>query len=135
MAAFATAVGAGDHGDERLDWLLCDHERHIVRLIQRHMERAGHTVVCTHDGQAAIDETQKRIENGEKVFDKIVLGLLLPKKDGFEVLRWIRTHPQTDKIWVALKIAKSQDYEVFQEMPYTADMYFTDPVNPRDLLR
>jgi DNA-binding response OmpR family regulator len=98
------------------------------------MERAGHTVVCTYDGQAAIDEMQKRIETGEKMFDKVVLGLMLPKKDGLEVVGWIRTHPQTEKVWVALKIAKSQDYEVFQDM-YTADMYFTAPVIPGDLIR
>ena len=108
--------------------LVCDDERHIVRLIQVNLERAGYTVVTAYDGKDGLEKVKS-----EKP-DMLVLDVMMPYMDGFEVLKTLRRDPATDTLPVIMLTAKAQDKDVFEGYHYGADMYLTKPFNPNELL-
>jgi CheY-like chemotaxis protein len=72
--------------------LVVDDERHIVRLIQVNLERQGYNVVTAHDGKEALEKVAS-----EKP-DLVVLDVMMPYMDGFEVLRTLRRNPETAEL-------------------------------------
>jgi two-component system alkaline phosphatase synthesis response regulator PhoP/two-component system response regulator VicR len=108
--------------------LVCDDERHIVRLIQVNLERQGWNVVTAYDGKEGLEKV-----SSEKP-DLLVLDVMMPYMDGFEVLKSIRKDPSTEKLPVIMLTAKAQDKDVFEGYHYGADMYLTKPFNPRELV-
>ncbi|MEX2243884.1 MAG: response regulator [Fimbriimonadaceae bacterium] len=108
--------------------LVCDDERHIVRLIQVNLERQGWAVVTAYDGKEGLEKVKS-----EKP-DLLVLDVMMPYMDGFEVLKSIRKDPEMEKLPVIMLTAKAQDKDVFEGYHYGADMYLTKPFNPRELV-
>lgn len=108
--------------------LVCDDERHIVRLIQVHMEKAGYTVVTAYDGKDGLEKIR-----AEKP-DLVVLDVMMPYMDGFEVLKTLRREPEYENLPVIMLTAKAQDKDVFEGYHYGADMYLTKPFNPMELV-
>ena len=108
--------------------LVCDDERHIVRLIQVNLERQGWNVVTAYDGKEGLEKV-----HAEKP-DLLVLDVMMPYMDGFEVLKSIRKDPATEKLPVIMLTAKAQDKDVFEGYHYGADMYLTKPFNPMELV-
>lgn len=108
--------------------LVCDDERHIVRLIQVNLERQGWEVVTAYDGKEGLEKVK-----ADKP-DLLVLDVMMPYMDGFEVLKAIRKEPETEKLPVIMLTAKAQDKDVFEGYHYGADMYLTKPFNPRELV-
>ena len=108
--------------------LVCDDERHIVRLIQVNLERQGWNVVTAYDGKEGLEKVAS-----EKP-DLLVLDVMMPYMDGFEVLKSIRKDPATEKLPVIMLTAKAQDKDVFEGYHYGADLYLTKPFNPRELV-
>lgn len=108
--------------------LVCDDERHIVRLIQVNLERQGYNVVTAYDGKEGLEKVQ-----AEKP-DLIVLDVMMPYMDGFEVLKNLRRESETEAIPVIMLTAKAQDKDVFEGYHYGADMYLTKPFNPMELV-
>jgi two-component system alkaline phosphatase synthesis response regulator PhoP/two-component system response regulator VicR len=108
--------------------LVCDDERHIVRLIQVNLERHGYQVVTAFDGKEGLEKI--RIEKPNCV----VLDVMMPYMDGFEVLKNLRREPETEHIPVIMLTAKAQDKDVFEGYHYGADMYLTKPFNPMELV-
>lgn len=108
--------------------LVCDDERHIVRLIQVNLERQGWTVVTAYDGKEGLEKVAS-----EKP-DLLVLDVMMPYMDGFEVLKTLRKDPSTERLPVIMLTAKAQDKDVFEGYHYGADMYLTKPFNPKELV-
>lgn len=108
--------------------LVCDDERHIVRLIQVNLERQGFQVVTAFDGKEGLEKV--RAERP----DLCVLDVMMPYMDGFEVLKNIRKDPATENLPVIMLTAKAQDKDVFEGYHYGADMYLTKPFNPMELV-
>jgi len=108
--------------------LVCDDERHIVRLIQVNLERHGYQVVTAYDGKEGLEKVKS-----EKP-DMVVLDVMMPYMDGFEVLKNIRRDPETEALPVIMLTAKAQDKDVFEGYHYGADMYLTKPFNPMELI-
>ena len=108
--------------------LVCDDERHIVRLIQVNLERAGYIVVTAFDGKEGLEKVKS-----EKP-DCCVLDVMMPYMDGFEVLKNLRREPETESLPVIMLTAKAQDKDVFDGYHYGADMYLTKPFNPMELV-
>jgi two-component system, OmpR family, alkaline phosphatase synthesis response regulator PhoP len=103
--------------------LVCDDERHIVRLIQVNLERQGYTVVTAFDGKEGLEKIRSEKPN------LVVLDVMMPYMDGFEVLKTIRREPETENLPVIMLTAKAQDKDVFEGYHYGADMYLTKPFN------
>lgn len=108
--------------------LAVDDEKHIVRLVQVNLERAGYTVVTAFDGKEALQKV------AEENPDLVVLDVMMPYMDGFEVLQNLRRNPSTRDIPVIMLTAKAQDADVFKGWQSGVDCYLTKPFNPMELL-
>ncbi|HMS54872.1 MAG TPA: response regulator [Fimbriimonadaceae bacterium] len=108
--------------------LVCDDERHIVRLIQVNLERQGYNVVTAYDGKEGLEKIRAEKPN------LVVLDVMMPYMDGFEVLKNLRKEPETEMLPVIMLTAKAQDKDVFEGYHYGADMYLTKPFNPIELV-
>lgn len=108
--------------------LAVDDERHIVRLIQVNLERAGYQVLTANDGQQALEMVAKERP------DLIVLDWMMPQLNGMETLKRLKANPATQDIPVIMLTAKSQDADVFKGWQSGVDCYLTKPFNPMELL-
>lgn len=108
--------------------LVCDDERHIVRLIQVNLEKHGYQVVTAFDGKEGLEKVKS-----EKPA-LMVLDVMMPYMDGFEVLKNLRRDADTEALPVIMLTAKAQDRDVFEGYSYGADMYLTKPFNPQELV-
>ena len=108
--------------------LAVDDERHIVRLVEVNLQRAGYEVVTAHDGREALEKIKS--ENP----DLVVLDVMMPYMDGFEVLKNLKADPSTAEIPVIMLTAKAQDADVFRGWQSGVDCYLTKPFNPMELL-
>ncbi len=105
-----------------------DDERHIVRLIQVNLERAGFQVVTAFDGPDALKKVESEKPN------LIVLDVMMPKMDGFEVLKRLQANPETREIPIIMLTAKAQDADVFRGWASGVSAYLTKPFNPLELV-
>lgn len=108
--------------------LAVDDEKHIVRLIQVNLERQGYEVLTAFDGKEALQKVE------EERPDLVVLDVMMPYMDGFEVLQNLKRNPDTRDIPVIMLTAKAQDADVFKGWQSGVDMYLTKPFNPMELI-
>ncbi len=100
--------------------LVVDDEKLIVKGIKFSLEQDGMAVDCAYDGQEAIDLFNS------KEYSLILLDLMLPKIDGFEVCRQIR---EKSNVPIIMLTAKSDDIDKIMGLEYGADDYVTKPFN------
>jgi two-component system alkaline phosphatase synthesis response regulator PhoP len=108
--------------------LTVDDEKHIVRLIQVNLERHGYEVVTAYDGREALQKVD------EERPDLVILDVMMPYMDGFEVLQNLKRNPGTRDIPVIMLTAKAQDADVFKGWQSGVDCYLTKPFNPMELI-
>ncbi len=108
--------------------LAVDDEKHIVKLVEVNLERHGYEVITAHDGKEALQKVE------EESPDLIVLDVMMPYMDGFEVLQSLRRNPSTREIPVIMLTAKAQDADVFRGWQSGVDCYLTKPFNPMELV-
>ena len=108
--------------------LAVDDEKHICRLVQVNLERQGYEVVTANDGKEALEKVQTERP------DLVVLDVMMPYMDGFEVLQTLRRNPETRDIPVIMLTAKAQDADVFKGWQSGVDCYLTKPFNPMELI-
>ena len=100
--------------------LVVDDEKLIVKGIRFSLEQEGMKVDCAYDGE----EAQKLAK--ENVYDILLLDVMLPKYDGFEVCRQIREYSDVPIIMLT---AKGDDMDKILGLEYGADDYITMPFN------
>ena len=83
--------------------LVVDDERHIVRLVEVNLQRAGYDVVVAYDGVEALEVFAR-----EKP-DMVVLDVMMPRMDGFEVLKKLQADPESRNVPVIMLTAKGQE--------------------------
>ena len=108
--------------------LAVDDEKFIVRLVQVTLERQGYQVVTANDGKEALEKVESERP------DLMVLDVMMPYMDGFEVLQTLRRNPSTRDIPVIMLTAKAQDADVFRGWQSGVDCYLTKPFNPLELV-
>ena len=108
--------------------LVCDDEKHIVRLIQVNLERQGYAVFTAFDGEEALAKVRS-----EKP-DLVILDVMMPKMSGLEVLKIIRSEPETKNLTVIVVSVMRDDEEVAEAYRCGADMHLTKPFHPLDLI-
>ena len=119
------AQGAELGRNERI--LVVDDEPDILSVLVYHLSREGFRVTAAIDGEAAIAAA-------ETLPDLIVLDIMLPVMDGYEVLRTIRSNELTRRIPVILLTARLQEEERVRGFEYGADDYVTKPFSARELV-
>jgi two-component system alkaline phosphatase synthesis response regulator PhoP/two-component system response regulator VicR len=126
------AVGVGRMAaampEDKKKILVVDDERHIVRLVQVNLEKAGYEVVTASDGVEALEKVPA--ENP----DMIVLDVMMPRMNGFDVLKKLQADPATQEIPVIMLTAKAQDADIFKGWSSGVSSYLTKPFNPMELL-
>ncbi len=105
--------------------LVIDDERNIVELLRLYLEKEGWLVVSAADGEAGL-ELHRRHDP-----DLVILDLMLPRIDGFEVCREIRRRGDTP---VVMLTARDDDVDAIVGLELGADDYVTKPFNPRALV-
>ena len=108
--------------------LIADDEPNIVVSLEFLMKREGFEVQVAVDGEAALQAIAAQQP------DLILLDIMLPKKDGFEVCQQIRANPQWQSLKVVMLTAKGRDTEVSKGLALGADAYMTKPFSTRDLV-
>jgi len=106
--------------------LLVDDEPSIVQLSRMYLERENFRVEVAGDGEAAL-ESVKRLNPA-----LVVLDVMLPKLDGFEVCRRLRSG--NIPIAILMLTARDEDIDKILGLELGADDYLTKPFNPRELV-
>jgi DNA-binding response OmpR family regulator len=105
--------------------LVVDDEPPLVRLVTSYLERDGFQVQTAHDGQQAV-ELAKTWEP-----EVIVLDLMLPRVDGIEACRRIRTFSDA---YIVMLTARTEEVDKLVGLGVGADDYLTKPFSPRELI-
>lgn len=100
--------------------LVVDDEKLIVKGIRFSLEQEGMKVDCAYDGEEALKLAK------ENVYDILLLDVMLPKYDGFEVCRQIREY---SAVPIIMLTAKGDDMDKILGLEYGADDYITKPFN------
>ena len=108
--------------------LIADDEPNIVVSLEFLMKREGFEVQVAADGEAAM------LAIAAQAPDLVLLDIMLPKKDGFEVCQRIRANPQWQAVKVVMLTAKGRDTEVSKGLALGADAYVTKPFSTKDLV-
>ena len=106
--------------------LLVDDEPSIIQLSQMYLEREGYRIDSVRDGEAALSAVE-RLHPA-----LVVLDVMLPKLDGFEVCRRLRAS-DTDAA-ILMLTARDEDIDKILGLELGADDYLTKPFNPRELV-
>lgn len=104
--------------------LVVEDEDFLVRALKDNLVSEGHSVSVATDGEMAFDELKKKTPS------LILLDLLLPKKNGFDVLRDIRSNPEWQHIPVVILSNLGEDSEIKRALELGANDYFVKSQHP-----
>lgn len=108
--------------------LIVDDEANIVISLEFLMEQAGYTVAVARNGEEALE----KIESFQP--DLVLLDVMLPGINGFDILQRVRQHPEFSAMSVIMLTAKGREVEVTKGLALGANAYITKPFSTRDLL-
>ena len=100
--------------------LVVDDEKLIVKGLRFSLEQEGMEVDCAYDGEEALEYARS------KEYDMVLLDVMLPKMDGFEVCQQIR---EFSNMPIVMLTAKGDDMDKILGLEYGADDYITKPFN------
>ena len=109
--------------------LIAEDEPHIVESLSFLLEQAGCDVAVVYDGEAAVTTLQ-----GAGRPDVLVLDLMIPKKNGFEVLKWVRGEAGLKGLPVLMLTAKGQEQDRQTAMDLGVDAFITKPFSNKDVV-
>jgi two-component system, OmpR family, response regulator VicR len=105
--------------------LLADDEPNITDVCTKYLERDGYEVIIAHDGVKALEKW--KLENP----DLIILDLMMPNKDGWQVCEEIRNQQDVPIIMLT---ARGEEMDRIMGLTMGADDYMTKPFSPRELV-
>ena len=105
--------------------LVVDDEEHIIELVELYLGKEGYRVVTAIDGDEAVEKF-----SSEKP-DLLVLDIMLPGRDGLDVLREVR---KTSQVPVIMLTARESEVDKVVGLELGADDYLTKPFSPRELV-
>lgn len=105
--------------------LVVDDDKEIVRLLRAYLEQAGFQVLVAYDGESALHVVRREQP------DLVVLDLMLPDRDGWEITRLVRSDPTVANTPVVMLTARVEDTDKIVGLELGADDYITKPFNPQ----
>ena len=108
--------------------LIAEDESDIAELVSFNLQRESISTIRAKDGIEAVEMAQKEIPN------LIILDLMLPGRDGFQVFKELRLDARTKAIPVMMLSAKAQPDDVITGLELGADDYLTKPFSPKEMV-
>ncbi|WP_428331124.1 response regulator transcription factor [Mucilaginibacter sp.] len=108
--------------------LIVDDEPDILELIEYNLKKEGYQVYTARNGQEAVAEAKRSLP------DLIVLDIMMPKMDGIEACRIMRTMPEFKNTFMVFLTARSEEYSEIAGFNVGADDYIAKPIKPRALV-
>ncbi len=105
--------------------LIADDNRQITSILEEYTKKEGYTPVTAYDGREALDAFYKLRP------DVVLLDVMMPKVDGYEVCREIRKNSDTPVIMIT---ARGEDYERIMGLDIGADDYIIKPFSPGEVM-
>ncbi len=108
--------------------LIVDDEPDILELIEYNLKKEGYQVYTARNGYEAVAEAKKVLP------ELIVLDIMMPKMDGIEACRIMRTMPEFKSTFMVFLTARSEEYSEIAGFNVGADDYIAKPIKPRALV-
>lgn len=108
--------------------LIVEDEIDIAQLVSFNLERAGYSSDIVHDGREGLEKILKDQP------DLVILDLMLPGMDGYQILKEMQRDTRSNSIPVLMLTAKSQIDDRIKGLELGADDYLTKPFSPKELL-
>lgn len=108
--------------------LVVDDDREVVRLITAYLTQAGYETLAAYDGDTAVHMLRREQP------DLLLLDLMLPGKDGWDITRLVRADPALAHIPIIMLTARVDDTDKIVGLELGADDYVTKPYNPREVV-
>jgi len=108
--------------------LVVDDDKEIVRLVKSYLENAGYSVLTAFNGETALHVLRREHP------DLLVLDLMLPDRDGWDLTRLIRADLFLENIPIIMLTARVEDSDKIVGLEIGADDYITKPFNPREVV-
>jgi len=108
--------------------LVVDDDKKIVRLIRSYLEQANYQVLTAYDGETALHMIRRERP------DLVVLDLMLPDRDGWEITRIVRSDASLAALPIIMLTARIEDTDKIIGLEVGADDYITKPFNPREVV-
>ena len=105
--------------------LVAEDDRHTASLVSLYLEREGFDTIEAYDGQSALDIA------GSRPLSFVILDLMLPRVDGWEVCRVIR---RDSNVPILMLTARGEEVDLVAGLTLGADDYMTKPFSPRELV-
>lgn len=108
--------------------LVVDDSPTLREMISTLLHKTGLTISVAQDGQ----EAKEMIAANPP--DLVVLDVVMPNMNGYELCRWVKTNPATQDVLVVLCSSKSEEFDRYWGIKQGADAYVMKPFRPGDLL-
>jgi DNA-binding response OmpR family regulator len=108
--------------------LLVEDDPGSIRFVSYILEQEGYEVLTANNGLAGLKKAR------EEAPDLLILDVMLPGLDGFEVCRRLRADEQTSKLLVLMLSAKAQEIDRTTGLKMGADDYLTKPADPSEIV-
>lgn len=108
--------------------LVVDDEESILELLKYNLEKEGYEVRTAGDGAEAVEMARKFIP------DLVLLDIMMPKMDGVEACRILRSFPELQNTFIVFLTARSEEYSEVAGFDVGADDYISKPIKPRALM-
>ncbi len=105
-----------------------DDDTEVVQLLRSFLEAVGYTVVTAHDGETALHVIRRERPA------LVILDLMLPERDGWEVTKIIRANPSLKHTGIIMLTARVEDVDRIVGLELGADDYVVKPFNPREVV-
>jgi two-component system alkaline phosphatase synthesis response regulator PhoP len=108
--------------------LIADDEPDIVEIISFHLEKAGYIVASAKDGSEAIEKAKQFQPNC------IILDIMMPKRNGFEVCEYLRSNKEFDNTFIVLLTALNDETSHIKGLELGGDDFVNKPISPKVLV-
>jgi len=108
--------------------LIVDDSSALREMIAGLLVNVGMTILEAKDGA----EAQQKIEASPQ--DLVVLDIVMPNMNGYELTRWIKTNPKTKDVPVVICSSKGEEFDRYWGMKQGADAYIAKPFRPNEMV-
>jgi twitching motility two-component system response regulator PilH len=108
--------------------LIVDDSATAREMVAGLLKKIGLDVIEARDGVEAQEKLQGKLP------DLVVMDIIMPRMNGYDLCRWLRRQPQGQNIPILMCSSKSEEFDRYWGMKQGADAYITKPFHPSDLV-